>query len=146
MKNSLLICGLLLLSLCAGSVCAESVLSDENQTNLTYEDMMTLPNGTTVNVVVFMPITIIMDSHRGFDPLYVRDAMNMSDTDGIMMGNRSLPEFAFKDGFNKSHEIKNQSGTHNLTNLKTHLNSTVQSSVPVNQTSAMVKPNLSVTA
>ena len=142
MKNTLLICGLLLLSLCVLSVYAEPAISDENLTEMSYEDMVTLPNGTTINVVVFMPITVIMDSSDDHHPFHVIDRMNLSDVDPMLMGNGTSPADMFGDGFYKPHAGKNLTPALNGTGIKHTLNSTA-SKVSENQSAA--KPNLTIT-
>jgi len=142
MKNTILIFGLVLLSLCVLSVYAESAISDENLTEMSYEDMVTLPNGTTINVVVFMPITVIMDSSDDHHPLHVIDRMNLSDVNPMLMGNGTSPVDMFGDGFYKPHAGKNLTPALNGTGIKHTLNGTA-SKVSENQSAA--KPNLTIT-
>jgi|GEM_PF-3741258 len=142
MKSSFLICGLLLLSLCVLSVYAEPVIADENLTEMSYEDMITLPNGTTINVVVFMPITVIMDSSDDHRPLRVIDRMNLSDVDPMLMGNGTFPLDMFGDGFVKPFSGKNLTPALNGTGMK-HIPNGTSSNVSANMSAS--KPNLTIT-
>ncbi|PWR72124.1 hypothetical protein [Methanospirillum lacunae] len=142
MKNGILICGLLLLSLCVLSVYAEPAFYDENMSDVPYEDMVTLPNGTTVNIVVFMPITVMINSDDD-NPLHVVDRMNFGDTGAMLMGNGSFPEGALSDGFYKQLAGMNQTPVLNRTSLKHGTNTTVAPKISGNQSSA--KPNLTIT-
>jgi hypothetical protein len=142
MKNTVLICGLLLLSLCVVSASAEPALYDENMTDVPYEDMVTLPNGTTVNIVVFMPITVMINSDDDH-PLHVIDRMNFNDAGAMLMGNGTFPEGALGDGFYKQLAGKNLTPVMNGTGLKHGTSNTTPSKISGNQSSA--KPNLSIT-
>ncbi|HWQ63782.1 MAG TPA: hypothetical protein VN429_05155 [Methanospirillum sp.] len=142
MKNTVLIYGLLLLSLCMLSVYAEPAFYDENMSDVPYEDMVTLPNGTTVNIVVFMPITVMINSDDD-NPLHVIDRMNFGDAGGMLKGNGTFPEGALGDGFYKQLAGMNKTSVLNGTSLKHGANTPVASKVSGNQSST--KPNLSIT-
>lgn len=142
MKNAILICGLFLLSLCVLSVYAEPASYNENMSDVPYEDMVTLPNGTTVNIVVFMPITVMINSDDD-NPFHVMDSMNFGDTGAMFMGNDTFPEGALNDGFYKQLAAINHTALLNRTSLKPDTNTTVAPKISGNQSSA--KPNLTIT-
>jgi len=121
-------------------VYAEPALSDENMTDISYEDMVTLPNGTTINVVVFMPITVIMDSSDDHHPLHVIERMNLSDADAILMDNGTFPEDVFGDRF-KPYPGNNLTPGLNGTGLKQKFN---VDALNVSGNQSSTNPNLTI--
>ncbi len=149
MKTMFLIC-CLLACIGAGSVSGAVPVSDTNQTNqtdltnLTSEDMVDLPNGTSINVLVIMPVTIIMNSPGDMPPRHGWDKGNFTGNFTDMMGKGPMMAPAFDNESSQADFKENMAAIRNGTEPARHINSTPESSVSRNQT-PMGKPNLTIT-
>jgi len=144
MKKMFLICCLFACIMGAGSVSGAVPVSDTNQTNLTSEDMMDLPNGTSINVFVIMPVTVIMNSPGGMPPHHAWDGGNYTGNFTDMVGQGPMRGPAFGNESSKADFKEKMAAIRNGTEPARHINSTPESSVSRNQTT-MEKPNLTIT-